>query len=57
MTWLVVDRLMTDGLGYPRYVAHGRICAGITARLARPIPEHVAGILATPGLRRRRNLR
>ena len=43
---------MTDGLGYPRYAAHGSdLGAGITARLARAHPEHVAGIhLATPGL-------
>ena len=46
------DRLMTDGLGYQRYAAHGSdLGAGITARLARAHPEHVAGIhLATPGL-------
>ncbi len=46
------DRLMTDGLGYWRYAAHGSdLGAGITARLARAHPEHVAGIhLATPGL-------
>jgi pimeloyl-ACP methyl ester carboxylesterase len=46
------DRLMTDALGYQRYVAHGSdLGAGITARLARAHPEHVAGIhLATPGL-------
>jgi pimeloyl-ACP methyl ester carboxylesterase len=46
------DRLMTDGLGYRRYAAHGSdLGAGITARLARAHPEHVAGIhLATPGL-------
>jgi pimeloyl-ACP methyl ester carboxylesterase len=46
------DRLMSDGLGYPRYAAHGSdLGAGITARLARAHPEHVAGIhLATPGL-------
>jgi pimeloyl-ACP methyl ester carboxylesterase len=43
---------MVDGLGYRRYVAHGSdLGAGITARLARAHPEHVAGIhLATPGL-------
>jgi pimeloyl-ACP methyl ester carboxylesterase len=46
------DRLMSEGLGYQRYVAHGSdLGAGITARLARAHPEHVAGIhLATPGL-------
>jgi pimeloyl-ACP methyl ester carboxylesterase len=46
------DCLMSDGLGYQRYTAHGSdLGAGITARLARAHPEHVAGIhLATPGL-------
>jgi pimeloyl-ACP methyl ester carboxylesterase len=46
------DRLMSDGLGYERYAAHGSdLGAGITARIARAHPEHVAGIhLATPGL-------
>ena len=45
-------RLMADGLGYPRYAAHGSdLGAGVTARLARAHPEAVAGIhLATPGL-------
>jgi pimeloyl-ACP methyl ester carboxylesterase len=45
-------QLMTDGLGYPRYVAHGSdLGAGITARLARAYPGAVAGIHpATPGL-------
>jgi len=45
-------RLMSDGLGCPRYVAHGSdLGAGITARLARAHPGAVAGIhLATPGL-------
>jgi pimeloyl-ACP methyl ester carboxylesterase len=45
-------RLMSDGLGYRRYVAHGSdLGAGITARLARGHPGAVAGIhLATPGL-------
>src|SRR5215813_8553618 len=45
-------RLMTEGLGYSRYVAHGSdLGAGITARLARAHPGAVAGIhLATPGL-------
>ena len=44
-------QLMTDGLGYGRYVAHGSdIGAGVTARLARAQPQSVAGIhLATPG--------
>jgi pimeloyl-ACP methyl ester carboxylesterase len=46
------DLLMTKGLGYGRYAAHGSdLGAGITARLARAHPEHVVGIhLATPGL-------
>jgi pimeloyl-ACP methyl ester carboxylesterase len=45
-------QLMTDGLGFDRYVAHGSdLGAGITARVARAHPESVAGIhLATPGL-------
>ena len=45
-------RLMTEGLGYPRYTAHGSdLGAGITARLARAHPDAMAGIhLATPGL-------
>lgn len=45
-------RLMADGLGYPRYVAHGSdLGAGVTAWLARAQPGAVAGIhLATPGL-------
>jgi pimeloyl-ACP methyl ester carboxylesterase len=45
-------RLMADGLGYPRYAAHGSdLGAGVTARLARAHPGAVAGIhLATPGL-------
>src|SRR5215813_7820632 len=45
-------RLMTEGLGYPRYSAHGSdLGAGITARLARAHPDAMAGIhLATPGL-------
>ena len=45
-------RLMTEGLGYPRYTAHGSdLGAGVTARLARAHPDVVAGIhLATPGL-------
>jgi pimeloyl-ACP methyl ester carboxylesterase len=45
-------RLMAEGLGYRRYVAHGSdLGAGITARLARDHPAEVAGIhLATPGL-------
>lgn len=45
-------RLMSDGLGYARYVAHGSdLGAGVTARLARAHPGAVAGIhLATPGL-------
>jgi pimeloyl-ACP methyl ester carboxylesterase len=45
-------RLMTGGLGYPRYIAHGSdLGAGVTARLARAHPGAVAGIhLATPGL-------
>jgi pimeloyl-ACP methyl ester carboxylesterase len=46
------NRLMTDGLGYTRYVAHGSdLGAGVTAWLARDYPENVAGIhVATPGL-------
>ena len=45
-------RLMTEGLGYPRYAAHGSdLGAGVTAWLARAHPGAVAGIhLATPGL-------
>lgn len=44
--------LMTEGLGYDRYVAHGSdLGAGVTAWLARDQPESVAAIhLATPGL-------
>jgi pimeloyl-ACP methyl ester carboxylesterase len=44
--------LMTVGLGYDRYVAHGSdLGAGVTAWLAREQPEAVATIhLATPGL-------
>jgi len=46
------NRLMTEVLGYSRYVAHGSdLGAGVTARVARAHPEAVAGIhLATPGL-------
>jgi len=45
-------RIMTDALGYRRFVAHGSdLGAGVTARLARAHPEAVAAIhLATPGL-------
>ena len=45
-------RIMTEGLGYQRFVAHGSdLGAGVTARLARAHPEAVAAIhLATPGL-------
>jgi pimeloyl-ACP methyl ester carboxylesterase len=45
-------RLMGEGLGYRRYVAHGSdLGAGVTARLARACPGAVAGVhLATPGL-------
>lgn len=45
-------RLMTDGLGYDRFVAHGSdLGAGVTAWLARDYPEAVKAIhLATPGL-------
>jgi pimeloyl-ACP methyl ester carboxylesterase len=45
-------RLMTAGLGYPRFAAHGSdLGAGVTAWLARDFPAAVAGIhLATPGL-------
>lgn len=44
--------LMTAGLGYERYVAHGSdLGAGVTAWLARDQAHAVAGIhLATPGL-------
>jgi pimeloyl-ACP methyl ester carboxylesterase len=44
--------LMTQGLGYDRFVAHGSdLGAGVTAWLARDQPEAVAAIhLATPGL-------
>jgi pimeloyl-ACP methyl ester carboxylesterase len=44
--------LMTVGLGYDRFVAHGSdLGAGVTAWLARERPEAVAAIhLATPGL-------
>jgi pimeloyl-ACP methyl ester carboxylesterase len=44
--------LMTVGLGYDRFVAHGSdLGAGVTAWLARDQPEVVAAIhLATPGL-------
>jgi pimeloyl-ACP methyl ester carboxylesterase len=45
-------RLMTEGLGYPRFAAHGSdLGAGVTGWLARDFPAAVAGIhLATPGL-------
>jgi pimeloyl-ACP methyl ester carboxylesterase len=45
-------RLMTQGLGHGRYVAHGSdLGAGVVAHLARAHPASVAGIhLATPGL-------
>jgi pimeloyl-ACP methyl ester carboxylesterase len=45
-------RLMTEGLGYSRFAAHGSdLGAGVTAWLARDVPAAVAGIhLATPGL-------
>ena len=44
--------LMTAGLGYRRYAAHGGdLGAGVTAWLARNHPEAVTGIhLSTPGL-------
>jgi len=44
--------IMTDVLGYRRFVAHGSdLGAGVTAWLARAHPEAVAAIhLATPGL-------
>jgi hypothetical protein len=47
-------RLMSDGLGYSRYAAHGSdLGAGVIARLTRAHPEAVVGIhLATPGLAR-----
>jgi pimeloyl-ACP methyl ester carboxylesterase len=45
-------RLMTKGLGYLRFAAHGSdLGAGVTAWLARDFPAALAGIhLATPGL-------
>ena len=45
-------RIMTEALGYRRFLAHGSdLGAGVTARLARAHPEAVAAIhLATPGL-------
>ena len=45
-------RIMTDALGYRRFLAHGSdLGAGVTAWLARAHPEAVAAIhLATPGL-------
>jgi pimeloyl-ACP methyl ester carboxylesterase len=45
-------QLMTVGLGYERFVAHGSdLGAGVTAWLARHQPDAVASIhLATPGL-------
>jgi pimeloyl-ACP methyl ester carboxylesterase len=45
-------RIMTEGLGYERFLAHGSdLGAGVTARLARGHPAAVAAIhLATPGL-------
>jgi pimeloyl-ACP methyl ester carboxylesterase len=45
-------QLMTDGLGYERYFAHGSdLGAGVTTWLARDQPQAVAAIhLATPGL-------
>jgi pimeloyl-ACP methyl ester carboxylesterase len=45
-------RIMTEALGYQRFVAHGSdLGAGVTARLARSHPDAVAAIhLATPGL-------
>ncbi|MCU1490560.1 MAG: hypothetical protein JWM85_1965 [Acidimicrobiaceae bacterium] len=46
------NRLVVEGLGYERYVAHGSdIGSGVTAWLARTHPEAVGAIhLATPGL-------
>jgi pimeloyl-ACP methyl ester carboxylesterase len=48
----MMHRLMTEGFGYERYVAHGSdLGAGVVSWLARDHPEAVAGIhLATPGL-------
>lgn len=45
-------RIMTEGLGYRRFAAHGSdLGAGVTARLARAHPDVVTAIhLATPGL-------
>ncbi|HET9076423.1 MAG TPA: alpha/beta fold hydrolase [Acidimicrobiales bacterium] len=47
-------RLVTEGLGYRRYAAHGSdLGAGVTAWLARLHPDAVTAIhLATPGLGR-----
>jgi pimeloyl-ACP methyl ester carboxylesterase len=46
------NRLMTQGLGHPRYVAHGSdLGAGVVAQLARAHASSVAAIhLASPGL-------
>ncbi len=46
------DRLMRDGLGYERFVAHGSdLGVAVTARLARAAGDQVSAIhLATPGL-------
>jgi pimeloyl-ACP methyl ester carboxylesterase len=48
----VFHRVMTEGLGHARYVAHGSdLGAGVTAWLARDHPDAVERIhLATPGL-------
>jgi pimeloyl-ACP methyl ester carboxylesterase len=48
----VWHRLMAEGLGHSRYVAHGSdLGAGVTAWLARSQPDALLGIyLATPGL-------
>ncbi|MCL2394210.1 MAG: epoxide hydrolase [Acidimicrobiaceae bacterium] len=44
-------RLMTEGLGYRRFVAHGSdIGSGITARLARDHPDVVAGAHVAAGM-------
>jgi pimeloyl-ACP methyl ester carboxylesterase len=51
VAWLWHE-LMTKGLGYDRYFAHGSdLGAGVTAWLARVQPQAVAAVhLATPGL-------
>lgn len=52
VTASLLHRVMTEGLGYESYAAHGSdLGAGVTAWLARDHPDEVSGIhLATPGL-------